>query len=89
MKPRGCTDCSCPMPRSDGTDEGPSADDIAAFSDPTRPCPSCGAQLHDDVSLCWKCGHAVEESDDAKGPPAWVVITGIALAVILGVMLMR
>ena len=88
MKRRDCNDCSCGMPRSDGSDEGPSAEDIAAFSDPTRPCPSCGVDLHDDVAICWKCGHAVDGSDEAKGPPTWIVITGVALAVIFGVMLM-
>jgi hypothetical protein len=30
----------------------------------------------------------VEEADDSKGPPTWVVITAIALAVIFGVLLM-
>ena len=32
---------------------------ITKFNDATRDCPKCGATLHDDVDLCWKCGHAL------------------------------
>ena len=79
MSRKACTDCSCNTRPSDGTDEGPSAEDIAAFSDVTRPCPKCKADLYDDVVVCWKCGYTLGSSGDTKGPPLWAVVVSIVL----------
>ncbi len=56
----------------DELDEGPSDDDVEAFSDVTVKCPKCGSVLHDDVELCWKCGHALGTSEDST-TPKWVI----------------
>jgi hypothetical protein len=79
MATRGCTNCSCGTRPSDGTDEGPSPEDIEAFGDVTRPCPNCKADLYDDVAVCWKCGHAVSEPASASSPPVWAVVVTILL----------
>ena len=56
----------------DEDNEGPSAADIEQFSDVTRKCPKCSAEMYDDVQICWKCGHALE-ARDRSAPPKWVV----------------
>jgi len=72
------------MPRDpDELDEEPSQEDIERFSGVTQQCPSCGADLHDDVTLCWKCGHAL--SSQPTGLPVWVVIA--AGLVLIGLIL--
>lgn len=58
-------------------DEGPSEEDLERFGGVTRPCPECGTELYDDTSICWKCGHAL--SSEAKGPPVWMMVTGLVL----------
>jgi uncharacterized paraquat-inducible protein A len=67
-------------PRED--DDNPRLEDIERLNDATRECPRCGVTLHDDVDLCWKCGHALSRRDD-KGLPTWAVITaGLILVAI-------
>jgi len=61
-------------------DELPSEEDVERFADVTASCPNCGAELHDDVALCWSCGHALMDERPAKGFRAWVPL--IALIVI-------
>ena len=63
-------------PRED--DDNPRLEDIEQFNDATRDCPKCGATLHDDVDLCWKCGHALMARDE-KGLPTWALITAVVL----------
>jgi uncharacterized OB-fold protein len=65
-------------------DEGPSAEDIARFSDVTVRCANCGTEMFDDVALCWKCGHAV--GVDAKGPtgtgvPVWAIAAAVVVVI--------
>ncbi len=72
--------CGCGGPPP-GDDEGPSQADLEKFSGVTRPCPECGAELYDDVELCWKCGHALG-SEPAR-PPWWIIAVAIALLVAL------
>jgi len=70
------------------TDEGPSPEDLARFSGVTQTCPECGAELHDDIELCWQCGHPLG-SERSKGPKLWVllavaaVVAGLLIAVML------
>lgn len=74
-------------------DEGPSPEDIDAFGDATRPCPNCGATLHDDVELCWKCGHALggrASATDGKPVPIWVwIVVGLVVIGILAPWVLR
>jgi len=60
-------------------DEGPSDEDIERFGDVTRTCPECGKQVFDDAAVCYHCGHAFEEREDAKGTAKWVVVTIVVL----------
>ena len=66
----------------DELDEGPSESDLERFSDVTQKCPECGAELHDDVEMCWKCGHALT-SRPARTPASLVVVLIVALVVVL------
>lgn len=59
----------------DEIDEGPSEADLERFSGVTRTCPECGAEMYDDVEICWKCGHAL--SGESKGIPVWIVVTAV------------
>jgi uncharacterized OB-fold protein len=61
----------------DDIDEGPSQDDLERFSGVTTSCPKCGTELHDDVVICWKCGHAL--AGEAKGPPLWTIFVAVGL----------
>ncbi len=79
----GCS-CGGPPPRDD---EGPSQADLERFSGVTRPCPECGAELHDDVELCWKCGHALQAPSGK--PPWWIIAGGIAAIIALVVFFVR
>lgn len=67
-------------PRED--DDNPRLEDVEAFNDATRECPACGATLHDDVEICWKCGHMLSRRDE-KGLPTWALITGAVLIVLI------
>jgi hypothetical protein len=89
MTRKSCTGCSCGTRPSDGTDEGPSEEDIAAFSDVTRPCPNCKADIYDDVVVCWKCGHMLSEAPGSKSPPVWVVVVSILLLAAIVVFWLR
>ncbi len=63
-------------------DEGPSAEDLERFSGATQHCPQCRTELHDDVDICWKCGHALLAH---SGGPKWAIWVGVAIvAAILG-----
>lgn len=62
-------------PLDDEIDEGPSEADLERFSGVTRSCPECGAEMYDDVEICWKCGHAL--SGEAKGLPVWVIVAAV------------
>jgi uncharacterized protein (DUF983 family) len=65
----------------DELDEGPSAADIARFSEVTVRCPKCQTELLDDVALCWKCGHALGTREDDKGVPMWVIAAAVLVIV--------
>jgi uncharacterized OB-fold protein len=69
-------------------DDGPIASDLEKFGGVTQSCESCGTTLHDDVEICWKCGHALG-THPVKQVPMWVLITaGVLLAVfVLGMVL--
>jgi uncharacterized protein (DUF983 family) len=71
-------------------DDGPRAEDLEAFGDATRRCPECGATLHDDVDLCYKCGRALGSSADAKPLPVWVmVVVGLIVLGLVAPWLLR
>ncbi|MDX2130830.1 MAG: hypothetical protein SFY69_02110 [Planctomycetota bacterium] len=64
----------------DEFDEGPSDADVEAFGDVTTTCRECGAELYDDVAICWKCGHAVSsEERRGTGAKTWVVVVAVLL----------
>ena len=63
-------------PDDNDTDGGPSAADIEKFSDVTRTCPKCKAEMYDDVEICWQCGHALM-SRDTTGAPKWVIVVSV------------
>ncbi len=70
-------------PRED--DENPRLQDVEALNDATRDCPKCGAVLHDDVDICWKCGHMLSQRDE-KGLPTWALVTGAVLIVVISLL---
>lgn len=65
----------------DDDDEGPSAEDLERFGNPTRECPECGKDVFDDSAVCYHCGHAFERSSDATPTHGklWVVLTVVVL----------
>lgn len=70
--------------QADDDAEGPSADDIARFSDVTVKCPGCGTELFDDVRECWKCRRSVDSRNlHETGLPTWVVLTAVALLLLV------
>lgn len=69
-------------PRED--DDNPRLEDLEQFNDATRDCPKCGVTLHDDVDICWKCGHALTRRDE-KGLPTWALVT--AAVVLVGIVI--
>jgi uncharacterized protein (DUF983 family) len=72
------------------TDDDPRPEDVEALGEATRPCPKCGTTLHDDVDICWKCGHALGGSDGSSRPPWWVIVIALILiAVLVGPILIR
>ncbi len=62
----------------DEADEGPSAADLERFSDVTRTCPKCGAEMYDDVEICWKCGHSLM-AREAGTAPKWVIVAAVVV----------
>ena len=73
-------------------DDLPSDEDIERFSGVTVPCPGCGTVLHDDVGVCWNCGHDLESQPPRKGlfggrAGRWTA-TGVAVAAILAILLL-
>lgn len=51
----------------DPDEEGPSAADIARFSDNTFRCHECGAMLYAGVDVCAKCGAIQFHEKDVQG----------------------
>jgi len=75
-------------PRRGEDEDGPLDEDLDRFSGATQACPKCGTELHDDVELCWKCGHALGAEVDQKGLPKWVLVTvGVVLLAMLAWMM--
>ncbi|QQS07856.1 MAG: hypothetical protein IPK69_07505 [Phycisphaerales bacterium] len=62
-------------------DDGPTEADLERFGDVTRSCPSCQAEIYDDVAVCWKCGHALMARDRRGGPKGWHVAVIVVLVV--------
>ncbi|GMV24343.1 MAG: hypothetical protein AMXMBFR58_03740 [Phycisphaerae bacterium] len=58
-------------------DEGPQDADLERFGGETRPCPSCGADVYDEVEWCHKCGHVFSQADHKV--PRWVLVTAVTL----------
>ena len=87
-QPYPCSMANRARPTSpDETDEGPSDEDIAAFSGVTRACPECKTELYDDTELCWNCGHALSSAPARK--PAWVILLAVLVLVIFLFALIR
>lgn len=64
-------------------DEGPSPEDVERFSDATVECPRCGARLHDDVDLCYKCGHALGAESGSTMPGRGALIAIVLVVLVL------
>lgn len=70
--------------QADDDAEGPSAEDVARFSDVTVKCEGCGTELFDDVRECWKCGRAVGgRGSHESGLPTWAVLTVVGLLILI------
>lgn len=71
---------SRPGPYDSDDDEGPSAEDLARFSDPTKVCPECRKEVFDDTAVCYHCGHAFERTSEGSGrPKVWVIVTAVVV----------
>lgn len=68
--------------RPSDEDEGPSTADLERFGGVTVNCPKCSAELYDDASQCWKCGHALEAESPAA-VPTWVTVVAVALLLLV------
>lgn len=70
--------------RPDQDDDGPSTEDLARFADVTIPCPACGTRVMDDVAICWKCGHAIDDPvPQTSTPPTWAMVVGVGLILVI------
>jgi hypothetical protein len=58
----------------------PLEEDLERFGDVTMTCHACGAELFDDVEMCYQCGAAVGPGSHEKRTPVWII--AIALLVI-------
>jgi hypothetical protein len=78
-------------PRRGNPDELPSEEDIRRFGGVTIACKGCGAVLHDDVAVCWRCGRAVgmfgEESGGRGGWWPMIVAAVLVAALLLAMVL--
>ncbi len=63
-------------------DELPSAEDVERFGDVTQTCPECGAELYDDVTMCYACGSAVGPGARRQGRVPWWVLVVVGLLVL-------
>lgn len=67
-------------------DEDPQPADLERFSGVTMTCPACGAELYDDVAVCWQCASPVGPGAPRRsGGIPWVAL--VAGAVILALVL--
>lgn len=73
----------------DEAEEGPSEDDIRRFSDVTQECPECGTVLHDDVPVCWSCGHALAGAREGRVSPLVIVVIVLVVIALAGVLVLR
>jgi hypothetical protein len=64
----------------------PLREDIERFGDVTMKCHECGAELFDDVDMCYNCGAAVGVGATESKLPLWVVVTVVLVLVGFGVM---
>ncbi len=64
-------------------DEGPSEADVERFSEVTVRCKECGAELFDDVQLCYQCGRAVMGEERAKRLPPLVLVVIVLVAIVM------
>lgn len=71
--------------RPEPPDDGPSPDDVERFSGVTVKCPECGTEVLDEVEICWKCGHAIQERDRFRSVPLW---TGVVVILLIAAMLL-
>ncbi len=59
----------------------PLREDIERFGDVTMKCHECGAELFDDVDLCYQCGAAVGPGTTESKLPVWAVVTLVVIGV--------
>jgi hypothetical protein len=53
-------------------------DDSDSGSEPTVPCPACGAEMFEDSPRCPVCGEYVSAGGSQAGSrPLWVVVTAV------------
>jgi predicted nucleic acid-binding Zn ribbon protein len=73
----------------DGTDEGPSPEDVRRFAAGEAFCPDCGAEIHDQAEVCPKC-YAYLAGETSRFRPAerdlrgrFIALTVVALILVL------
>jgi predicted nucleic acid-binding Zn ribbon protein len=59
------------------TDDGGEDDEA---SEPTAPCPYCGAEIHEDAQRCPQCGQYISAEDSPVARQRWWIVLG-AIAV--------
>lgn len=59
----------------------PLREDIERFGGVTMKCHECGAELFDDVDMCYSCGAAVGPGSTESKMPVWTIVILVVIAV--------
>lgn len=73
-----------PSRRDDFADDEPADDapwdDDDGDSDPTMPCPYCGADIYDDAIYCPACDRYLsDEERTTTNQKPWIIVTAVVL----------
>ncbi len=60
-------------------------EDLEEYADDeqTYPCPECGREIYDDSERCPHCGHYISEEDSPPSRPAWWIVLGVLLCLLV------
>ena len=59
-------------------------DDLDTADDaPTRPCPYCRGQIHEDAQRCPYCEQYISDEDSGPAPKPWWLYFGVAVCFLI------